>query len=52
MREDGLGFILGAGYAILNHGKHNLQLAVEYAPAFTKPEAVQSLGISVGWQLL
>jgi hypothetical protein len=50
--DGGLGFILGAGYAVLNRGKHNLQIAIEYTPAFTEPEAVHSLGVTVGWQLL
>jgi len=50
--DGGLGFILGGGYALLNSGKHNLQLGIEYAPAFTEPDAVHSVGITVGWQLL
>ena len=50
--DGGLGFILGGGYTVLNNGKHNLQIGMEYTPAFTAPEAVHSLGITVGWQLL
>jgi hypothetical protein len=50
--DGGLGFILGGGYALLNSGKHNLQLGMEYAPAFTAPEAVHNFSITVGWQLL
>ena len=50
--DGGVGFILGGGYTLLNRGKHNLQIGMEYAPAFTAPEAVHSLGFTVGWQLL
>jgi hypothetical protein len=46
----GLGLILGAGYSILNRGKHNLQLGVQYLPAFTDPGTVHSFGFTFGYQ--
>jgi hypothetical protein len=52
VNEGGLGLILGAGYAVFNSGKHNLQIGVEYAPAFTNPETVHNVGVTFGWQLL
>jgi hypothetical protein len=50
--EDNLGFglLLGAGYSIFNRGKHNLQLGVHYAPAFTDPGTVHNLGFTFGYQ--
>ena len=50
--DSGLGLILGLGYAFFNRGKHNLQIGVEYAPAFTEPEMIHNVGIVFGWQLL
>jgi hypothetical protein len=32
-------------------GKHNLQVGVEYAPAFAEPGAVHNFGITFGYQL-
>ena len=46
----GLGLILGAGLSILNRGKHNLQLGVQYLPAFTDPGTVHSIGFTIGYQ--
>ena len=48
--DRGLGLILGAGYTVWNRGKHNLQVGVEYAPAFTDT-AVHNFGITFGYQL-
>jgi len=50
--EVGFGVVLGAGLVLLNSGAHNLQLGVEYAPAFTHPEPVHSLGVTLGYQHL
>ena len=49
--NSGLGLILGAGFTVWNRGKHNLQLGVEYAPAFTDPGTVHNFGITFGYQL-
>lgn len=48
--DRGLGLILGAGVTIFNRGKHNLQVGVEYAPAFTKPGAIHNVGFTLGYQ--
>ena len=48
--DKGFGLILGAGYTVWNRGKHNLQVGVEYAPAFTDG-AVHNFGITFGYQL-
>jgi hypothetical protein len=48
--NQGLGLILGAGITIFNRGKHNLQLGVQYAPAFTEPGTVQNIGFTFGYQ--
>jgi opacity protein-like surface antigen len=50
--EIGFGMVLGAGLVLLSAGAHNLQLGVEYAPAFTRPEPVHNLGITLGYQHL
>jgi hypothetical protein len=50
--DPAFGVILGAGYALISHGRQTLRIGVEYAPAFTQPGVVHNLGISVGWQLL
>jgi len=50
--EQGFGLILGAGVAIFNRGKHNLQVGVEYAPAFTDSGTVQNIGFTFGYQFL
>ena len=46
----GLGLILGAGLSILNRGKHNVQLGIQYLPAFTDPGTVHSFGVTLGYQ--
>lgn len=48
--ERGFGLILGAGRTIFNKGKHNLQIGLEYAPAFTKSSSVHNVGITLGYQ--
>ena len=48
--ERGFGLILGAGAVLLSQGKHNLQVGVEYAPAFTDGGSVHNLGITFGYQ--
>ena len=48
--DSGFGLILGAGFTVWNRGKHNLQVGVEYAPAFTD-NAVHNFGITFGYQL-
>ena len=50
--DPAFGLIFGAGYALWGRGRHTLRLGVEYAPAFTQPETVHNVGISIGWQLL
>lgn len=47
----GVGLILGVGFTLFNRGKHNLQLGLEYAPAFTEPGSVHNFGITFGYQL-
>jgi hypothetical protein len=49
--DRGLGLILAAAFTVFNRGKHNLQVGVEYAPAFTEPGAVHNFGITFGYQL-
>jgi hypothetical protein len=44
--------ILGAGVTIFNRGKHNLQLGVQYSPAFTDPGTVHNMGFTFGYQFL
>ena len=48
--NQGLGLIFGAGVSIFNRGKHNLQVGVQYAPAFTDPGAVHNIGFTIGYQ--
>jgi hypothetical protein len=50
--ETGLGLILGAGVTLFNRGKHNLQLGVQYSPAFTDPATVHNIGLTFGYQFL
>ena len=37
---------------IFNRGKHNIQVGVEYAPAFTDSGTVNNLGFTFGYQFL
>lgn len=46
----GFGLILGVGYSIFNRGKHNLQVGLQYAPAFTDPGTVHNIGFTFGYQ--
>lgn len=48
--NQGLGLILGAGFSLFNRGKHNLQVGVQYAPAFTEPGTVHNVGFTFGYQ--
>jgi hypothetical protein len=48
--NEGLGLILGAGVSVFNRGKHNLQLGIQYAPAFTDPGTVHNFGVTFGYQ--
>jgi hypothetical protein len=41
---------LGAGFSVFNRGKHNLQVGFQYAPAFTDPGTVHSIGFTFGYQ--
>lgn len=50
--ESGGGLILGIGYTVANLGKHNFQIGLDFAPAFTDPDTVYNFGILIGWQLL
>jgi hypothetical protein len=52
LSDSGLGLIVGAGYTLLNAGKHSFRLGLEYAPAFTEPEMVHNVGLVIGWQML
>lgn len=49
--DRGFGLVLGAGVTVFNRGRHNLQVGVEYAPAFTEPGTVHNFGITFGYQL-
>jgi hypothetical protein len=48
--NEGLGLLLGAGLSVFNRGKHNLQVGVQYAPAFTEPGTVHNFGFTFGYQ--
>jgi hypothetical protein len=48
--DSGVGLVLGAGFSILNRGKHNLVVGVAYVPVFTDT-AVHNFGINFGYQL-
>lgn len=48
--NQGFGLLLGAGVSIFNRGKHNLQLGIQYAPAFTDPGTVHNFGVTFGYQ--
>lgn len=50
--DTGGGLILGAGFTVFNRGKHNLQIGVQYAPAFTDPGSVQNISFTFGYQFL
>jgi len=50
--DRGIGLIVGLSYVLFNSGRHNLQVGIEYAPAFTEPEMVHNVGFVLGWQLL
>jgi hypothetical protein len=50
--ESGLGVMAGLGFVIFNSGRHNLQIGVEYAGAFTEPDTIHNMGLTFGWQLL
>lgn len=45
-----LGLIFGTGFSVFNRGKHNLQVGVHYAPAFTEPGTVHNFGVTFGYQ--
>ena len=41
------------GVTVFNHGKHNLQVGVEYAPAFTDlVGTINNIGFTFGYQFL
>jgi hypothetical protein len=48
--DRGFGLFFGVGVTVFNRGKHNLQVGVEYAPAFTEPGTVHNFGITFGYQ--
>ena len=48
--DQGFGLLLGAGFSVFNRGKHNLQVGVQYAPAFTEPGTVHNFGFTFGYQ--
>ncbi|MEX2049244.1 MAG: hypothetical protein WEB90_06675 [Gemmatimonadota bacterium] len=50
--DPSFGLILGAGYLPIAWGRHALRFGVEYAPAFTQPNLVHNLALSLGWQWL
>lgn len=47
--ERGFGVLLGAGASVLNRGKHNLIVSVEYAPLFAGG-TVHNFSINFGYQ--
>jgi hypothetical protein len=48
--NQGFGLIVGAGVSIFNRGKHNVQVGLQYSPAFTEPGAVHNFGFTFGYQ--
>jgi hypothetical protein len=48
--DNGFGLLLGVGYSVFNRGKHNLQVGLQDAPAFTEPGTVHSFGFTFGYQ--
>ena len=48
--DSGFGLMLGVDFTVVNRGKHNLQVGVEHAPAFTRDPA-HNFGITFGYQL-
>jgi len=50
-QDTGAGLILGTAATIFNRGNHNVQVGVEYAPAFTDSGTVHNIGITLGYQL-
>lgn len=50
--ETGFGLVLGAGFVVFNKGKNNIQIGLEYAPAFVEDLNINNIGITVGYQLL
>ena len=48
--DRGLGLILGASAVIFRNRGHNLQVGVEYAPAFTDPGTIHNFGFTFGYQ--
>lgn len=51
-RETGLGLLFGVSYAVIQNARHSFSVGIEFAPAFTDPDAVHNLGVVFGWQLL
>ena len=51
LTEEGLGLLLGMAYVFAQTGNSNFQVGVEFAPAFTDPDAVYNVGVVFGWQL-
>ena len=47
----GLGFIVGAGFSLIQRQQNNLLIGVEYAPALKQGHTVHSFGLTVGYQL-
>ena len=46
------GLLLGAGYTVFNSGRNNIQIGIEYAPAFIEEGQINNFGITIGYQLL
>jgi hypothetical protein len=49
-KDSDLGLLFGTGVSIFNRGKHNVQVGVQYVPAFTNPGTVHNLGFTIGYQ--
>ena len=50
--DQSFGIILGAGFTVFNSRRNNLQIGVEYAPAFIEEGTIGNVGITFGYQLL
>ena len=45
-----LGASVGVGYTVLKRGRHNVQVGVQDAPAFTQPGAIHNVSVTLGYQ--
>ncbi len=50
--DQSFGLILGTGFTVFNKGRNNLQIGLEFAPAFIEEGTISNIGITFGYQLL